>query len=320
MAWASATVRHLGSDRHELTVVVKKPPRARVAPGEDSSREGADRVLDALHRAAAAHKLRVEGTDDCPSFEVVAAALMVPRRVPREIPRGSVLRLEVVGTGVAGVVSRAHLSDPSGRGPARIVAIKEAKRGDALSRRDAENEAAVMALAGDHPHIVALMGVVTVPQTMPMLLVLEYCERGSLDRYLQAEGAATSSMALRLLLCGDVASGMGFLASRRVVHRDLAARNVLLDATLACKVSDFGLAALLPRGGAKSPTGEYLETYVRLNGVRPIRWSAVEVLESSRFSSASPKSLLKRRRRDKTSRRRTPAKCERLLFSSDWKG
>ena len=62
---------------------------------------------------------------------------------------------------------------------------------------------------------------------------------------------------------------------------------VLLDATLACKVSDFGMSTFLPRGGAKTADGEYLHNYIRLRGQQPIRWCASEVLEHNRYSSAS---------------------------------
>ena len=42
-----------------------------------------------------------------------------------------------------------------------------------------------------------------------------------------------------------IAAGMKYLADMGYVHRDLAARNVLVDATMVCKVSDFGLSRVL---------------------------------------------------------------------------
>ena len=56
----------------------------------------------------------------------------------------------------------------------------------------------------------------------------------------------------RISYCHDVASGMHYLSSRRIVHRDVAARNVLLDSTRTCKLADFGMSSALSlaaRGG-----------------------------------------------------------------------
>lgn len=139
----------------------------------------------------------------------------------------------------------------------------------------------------DHGHVVALVGVVSVPRNMPFLLLLEYCENGSLDAYLlRTAEDEPLSMYLKLCFCSDVANGMHYLASRRVVHRDLAARNVLLDSALAAKVADFGMSVLYTSPRRMSGSGEYKE-YVRLCGRQPVRWCSVEVLDEARWSSAS---------------------------------
>jgi serine/threonine protein kinase len=40
----------------------------------------------------------------------------------------------------------------------------------------------------------------------------------------------------------DVANGMEFLASKKIIHGDLAIRNLLLDADQNVKITDFGLS------------------------------------------------------------------------------
>ena len=46
-------------------------------------------------------------------------------------------------------------------------------------------------------------------------------------------------------LLRGVAEGMTYLSDMGYIHRDLAARNVLVDHSLVCKVSDFGMSRVV---------------------------------------------------------------------------
>lgn len=73
----------------------------------------------------------------------------------------------------------------------------------------------------------------------------------------------------------QVARGMDFLASRKILHGDLAARNVLLSEGNVVKICDFGLA--------KSLYKNYL--YQRTEGTPlPFNWLALESMTDRVFS------------------------------------
>ena len=68
----------------------------------------------------------------------------------------------------------------------------------------------------------------------------------------------------------QVANGMDYLSSRKVVHGDLACRNILLARNNVVKISDFGLAKYV----------EYKEYYKNeKQGPLPIKWLSIETLD-----------------------------------------
>ena len=71
---------------------------------------------------------------------------------------------------------------------------------------------------------------------------------------------------------------MTYLESMNYIHRDLAARNVLLDRTLNAKIADFGLSRLLAEEDIYSTTSN-----IKL----PIKWTALEGLQTNQFSTKS---------------------------------
>jgi serine/threonine protein kinase len=86
-----------------------------------------------------------------------------------------------------------------------------------------------------HPNILSLVGVCTAGD--PFMILLQFCEHGSLLNLLLAHsGFQELKCSSKAHIMYDVALGMDYLASRKIIHRDLAARNVLVNADYVCKV------------------------------------------------------------------------------------
>jgi serine/threonine protein kinase len=191
-------------------------------------------------------------------------------RRPREISRFALLLHEELGAGNFGTVHKATFTETMGR-PGYLVAVKASRTNDLVARTQLLHEAAVMTQFV-HERVAGLVGVVTVGE--PICLVLEYCEHGSLNRYLERNTVADSA---KLMLSADCAEGLAYLASINFVHRDVSARNVLLDSRKRAKLSDFGLS--------REKNGS--QYYQSQQGQLPVRWTAPESLESMKFTTQS---------------------------------
>lgn len=210
---------------------------------------------------------------------------------PREIKRSHLNLVEVVGHGQFGEVWKGMLDETSEH-RSYLVAAKTVL--DAKSSPEAtlelEQEAIVMAQVGGHPHLVSLIGVIT--RGDPLVLIISYCEHGSLLSLLRKRASEGSPLYLeaKLKLALDTAQGMAHLHSKHFVHRDLAARNVLVATGMIGQVADFGLSRGTKTGDGEAPGEETEEgsTYYRSqSGIFPVRWTAPEAMESLKFSAAS---------------------------------
>lgn len=128
----------------------------------------------------------------------------------------------------------------------REVAIKRLKgTPDENAARDFELELNIMKCL-QHPNIVRI--ITSNDEPSQILIVMEYVRHGSLYMYLNSHSPLLKTERL-LKYAKDIASGMQYLVSKKIVHRDLAARNVLVDTDGCIKISDFGLARVADSQG-----------------------------------------------------------------------
>jgi len=163
--------------------------------------------------------------------------------------------LEVIGTGGAGVVTRARE-----RSTGAFVAIKRLRK--PIDRLRFLQEAAAIASL-DHPGIVRLHRVVGEsaepgdPEA-PLALILELVEGTDLERLVVAEGRLPLEQALTLGL--EVAAALSHAHQRGLIHRDVKPSNILLDSEGRARLTDFGLALIAEAQLSITPSGAILGT------------------------------------------------------------
>ncbi|XP_027191133.1 U-box domain-containing protein 51-like isoform X2 [Cicer arietinum] len=105
-----------------------------------------------------------------------------------------------------------------------------------------------------HPNIVILLG--ACPEYG--CLVYEYLENGSLeDRLFQKDNTLPIPWKTRFKIASEIATGLLYLHKTKpepVVHRDLKPANILLDGNYVSKITDVGLARLVPPSIANKTT------------------------------------------------------------------
>ncbi len=138
------------------------------------------------------------------------------------------------------------------------------------------SELSLMINLRPHPNVVQLFGFSVNPETNSIILILEYCDGGSLDETLYG-GTGVIKIETKLYWLKSICKGISHLHANNLVHRDIAARNVMLHKGEP-KLTDLGMTRVVDEqqqhGTTKSELG-------------PIRWMAPESLKSKQYSTKS---------------------------------
>ncbi|CAO2178324.1 unnamed protein product [Urochloa humidicola] len=173
----------------------------------------------------------------------------------------------LVGCGGSGRVFRvAYTNRLNGRaGAVAVKQIRTAGKIDEKLEREFDSEARILGNLR-HNNIVRLLCCLSSAESK--LLVYEYMENGSLDKWLHGDALVAGEHPMararsarrealdwptRLRVAVGAAQGLCSMHHEclpPVVHRDVKASNILLDSEFRAKVADFGLARMLVQAGA----------------------------------------------------------------------
>ncbi|KIH66157.1 immunoglobulin domain protein [Ancylostoma duodenale] len=236
-----------------------------------------------------------------------------------EIERARLELVDILGEGAFGEVWRANLkpdrndnSIPPEGAPVAVKKLKSSAHEKELI--DLVSEMETFKIIGRHENLLRLIGCCT--GCGPLYVVLELCKYGNLRDFLRIhrpregkeEAMAKHNGELADYLeprkwsdkrdnqvvinnithkhlvhfAYQVAKGMEFMANKKIIHRDLAARNVLVAEGFVMKISDFGLSRDV-----------HCNDYYRKkgNGRLPIKWMALEALDSHMYTVESDVSV-----------------------------
>nr|KYP61378.1 LRR receptor-like serine/threonine-protein kinase HSL2 [Cajanus cajan] len=162
----------------------------------------------------------------------------------------------IIGSGGYGAVYRVAVD---GLGYVAVKKIWENKKLDKNLETSFHTEVKILSNIR-HRNIVKLMCCISNEDSM--LLVYEYVENRSLDRWLHRKNKSSAvsgsvhhvvlDWPKRVHIAIGAAQGLSYMhhdCSPPIVHRDVKTSNILLDAQFNAKVADFGLARMLMKPG-----------------------------------------------------------------------
>lgn len=166
-----------------------------------------------------------------------------------EIPFENITDLQWLGSGAQGAVFLGKLNGEE-------VAVKKVRD---VNETDIKNLRRL-----NHPNVITFKGVCT--QAPCYCIIMEYCPYGQLYEVLR-DGKEIPP-ALILDWAKQIASGMHYLHSHKIIHRDLKSPNVLVAKNDVVKISDFGTSRT------------WNEKSTKMSFAGTVAWMAPEVIRN----------------------------------------
>ncbi|XP_054274233.1 mitogen-activated protein kinase kinase kinase 13-like isoform X2 [Macrosteles quadrilineatus] len=166
-----------------------------------------------------------------------------------EIPFEMISELHWLGSGAQGYVYRGRLKNEY----VAVKTVREQKETDIRHLRKL-----------NHPNIVQFKGVCT--QAPCYCIVMEYCQYGPLYNLLK-EGEEIPPQRL-VTWAKQIAAGMQYLHSNKIIHRDLKSPNVLIGSEEIVKISDFGTSR------------QWNEISTKFSFAGTVAWMAPEIIRN----------------------------------------
>ncbi|XP_028413457.1 titin-like isoform X1 [Dendronephthya gigantea] len=148
-----------------------------------------------------------------------------------------------------------------------------------IDHNDLMNELTTISAVSVHENIMNLIGACT-SKDGPLLLVLEFCSRGTLESNLREKKKNKQMLTkkTKIQIAKEIAKGMTHLTNSGIVHQDLAARNILLTDDFTPKISNFGVSRdTYKRGSYHNISQQNLA----------VRWLAIEALTNGLYTTKS---------------------------------
>ncbi|CAL9233790.1 unnamed protein product [Arabidopsis halleri] len=250
--WKLEEERKLEEARHaeEAALAIAEKEKAKSKAAMEAA-EAAQRIaeLEAKKRVNAEMKALKESEEKTKALTALANSDVRYRKYSiEEIELATEFFAEKykIGEGGYGPVYKCYLDHTP-------VAVKVLRPDAAQGRSQFQQEVEVLSCIR-HPNMVLLLG--ACPECG--CLVYEFMANGSLeDRLFRLGNSPPLSWQMRFRIAAEIGTGLLFLHQAKpepLVHRDLKPGNILLDRNFVSKISDVGLARLVPPSVADTVT------------------------------------------------------------------